>query len=196
MNPKELNAYFWENRYMEGSTNWDMGTPSPPLIEYCQSLPDKNIRILVLGGGKGHDTAWLHRNGFVNTYHLDYAPAALESLRELYPEVPEDRLIEADFFTLEGSYNLLLEQTFYCAIDPNLRDSYAKQTASLLKQGGTLAGVLFNFPLTEEGPPFGGSEEEYRTRLAPYYDIEVLEPCRNSIPPRAGRELFIVAKRR
>jgi thiopurine S-methyltransferase len=64
--------------------------------------------------------------------------------------------------------------------------------ASLLKPNGTLAGLWFKFPLTDdlENPPFGGSKEEYLTYFEPYFTVKTLENAYNSIPPRAGRELF------
>ena len=196
--PESLTGIYWNNRYAEANTPWDLGSPSPPLVAYLQTLtePERSQRMLVLGGGAGHDIAWLHANGFPNAYHVDFAPLALQTLRERYPHVPEDRLLLADFFSLAGPWDLLLEQTFYCALHPSERDRYVQQCAALLRPGGLLAGVWFNFPLTEEGPPFGGSEEEYRNRLAPYFDILKLEPCSTSVKPRLGRELWIEARRR
>jgi thiopurine S-methyltransferase len=56
--------------------------------------------------------------------------------------------------------------------------------------------VLFDFPLSTEGPPFGGSREEYLQRFSPFFELKLLEKCYNSIAPRMGRELFIIAKRK
>ena len=61
---------------------------------------------------------------------------------------------------------------------------------ALLNPNGKIVGLLFDFPLTSDGPPFGGSKEEYIPYFKPLFNIEILERCYNSISPRAGRELF------
>ncbi|MDX1334071.1 MAG: SAM-dependent methyltransferase, partial [Robiginitalea sp.] len=102
-----------------------------------------------------------------------------------------------DFFEFnEGPFDLVLEHTFFCALPPDLRPQYAEKMAGLLKKGGKLAGLLFDFPLTEEGPPFGGSREEYLRLFEPFFEIRILEEARNSIPPRAGRELFFIFEKK
>ena len=63
---------------------------------------------------------------------------------------------------------------------------------NLLKENGKLAGVLFSFPLTEQGPPFGGSKEEYQQLFSDKFLLKTLEPCYNSIKPRENNELFII----
>ena len=98
-------------------------------------------------------------------------------------------LICGDFFEHNRTYDLILEQTLFCAIPPAYRKRYVEKCADLLKQGGKLVGVLFNFPLTEQGPPFGGSKEEYLATFTPYFEIEILEKCTNSEP---GREEFFI----
>jgi len=63
---------------------------------------------------------------------------------------------------------------------------------NLLKENGKLAGVLFSFPLTEQGPPFGGSVEEYQELFSEKFLFKTLESCYNSIKPRENNELFII----
>lgn len=186
---------FWDNRYAEGSAGWDMGTPSPPLMEYCATLPDKDIRILIPGGGSSADAGKLWHEGFTQVFVLDWSAESLKGFLAKYPDFPITHLLNEDFFAHPGKYDLVLEQTFYCALPPSMRDDYVRKMAEILRPGGILAGVLFDFPLTEAGPPFGGSEEEYRQRFSGLFEIRKMERCRNSIPPRAGRELFIELER-
>jgi hypothetical protein len=61
----------------------------------------------------------------------------------------------------------------------------------LLKPSGKLVGLLFNIPLNDDKPPYGGSLEAYRELFPKYFKIEKMEPAYNSIPPRAGNEVFI-----
>lgn len=65
----------------------------------------------------------------------------------------------------------------------------------LLEENGTLAGVLFDFPLTTQGPPFGGSREEYEKLFMVKFKLNTLKRCYNSIKPRKGKELFIIMKK-
>jgi len=51
---------------------------------------------------------------------------------------------------------------------------------------------LFNFPLTDQGPPFGGSLEEYTKTFSKVFDIKIIDRCYNSIPERNSKELFII----
>ena len=67
---------------------------------------------------------------------------------------------------------------------------------SLLSPKGKIVGLLFNFPLTQEGPPFGGSKEEYLTLFSEKFTIKKLEKAYNSIKPRAGRELFFIFEKK
>jgi SAM-dependent methyltransferase len=125
---------------------------------------------------------------------LDFVQEALEKLQENCPTFPKEHLIQADFFTIEGSYDLIIEQTLFCAINPEMRDEYAKQVARLLKKGGKLVGLLFNRSF-EAGPPFGGNVKEYQSIFEPFFQTIEMNPCYNSIPARAGTEVFIQFKK-
>ena len=85
---------------------------------------------------------------------------------------------------------MILEQTFFCAIDPALRERYVNKMHELLSENGFILGVLFNRQF-EGGPPFGGSEEEYRGLFEPYFHFSIFDPCTNSATPRMGTELFV-----
>jgi thiopurine S-methyltransferase len=112
---------------------------------------------------------------------------------ERIPDFPKAQLLCADFFDLKtGDFDFIVEQTFFCALDPELRNAYAHKVRSMLRKGGKLVGLLFNFPLTEAGPPFGGSTEEYLHYFEPLFESVYIEPCYNSIKPRLGSELFIL----
>ena len=49
MNSSNLDAEFWENRYRNQETGWDLGTVSPPLKAYIDQLEDKDVAILIPG---------------------------------------------------------------------------------------------------------------------------------------------------
>jgi hypothetical protein len=68
--------------------------------------------------------------------------------------------------------------------------------SSLLSDEGKLVGILFDKEFEKEGPPFGGSKDEYKNIFRKHFRINVLEQCRNSIAPRSGAEIFINLKRK
>jgi SAM-dependent methyltransferase len=188
MNSKEQEAY-WSSRWEAQNTPWDMGSVSPPLTAYLQQLTNKEQHILIPGAGSGYEFSWLWANGFKNTYVLDIASEPLQALEMSIPEA-KSQLLHTDFFAHEGQYDLIVEQTFFCALPPALRPLYAAHMHTLLKPGGKLVGLLFDFPLSEQGPPYGGSYAEYIALFSAHFRIEKLNACYNSIKPRAGRELF------
>lgn len=186
-----LDQTYWESRYQADQTGWDLGAVSPPLKAYADQLTDKDLRILIPGGGSGYEAEYLVENGFTSVTVVDLAPSPLALLRQRVGQTGALRLVEGDFFSHEGPYDLVLEQTFFCAIDPALRLGYVRHVHKLLKSGGKLVGLLFDANFEKSGPPFGGSANEYRRLFEPYFHLDVLETATNSVKPRAGRELFI-----
>ena len=185
----------WSQRYKESNTPWDIGNISTPLKEFIDTLTNKKISILIPGAGNSYEAEYLFNNGFLNVNVVDIALEPLQNLKKRVPNFPSENLFNIDFFEHSGKYDLILEQTFFCALPPENRGDYAKKMATLLKKGGKLAGVLFNFPLTKEGPPFGGHKEEYEEYFKKDFIIEKLEICTNSIAPRRGRELFFIFRK-
>jgi len=192
----ELDKDFWNNRYVGNQIGWDIGYPSTPLKEFIDTLEDKSIRILIPGCGNAYEAEYLHQLGFENVFVIDLAPLALEGFSKRVSEFPKDHLILGNFFEHEAEYDLILEQTFFCALNPELRSDYAKKMSELLAPKGKLAGVMFNFPLTEKGPPFGGSIAEYHGYFENYFEAISLKPCENSIKPRQGSELWVELRKK
>lgn len=192
----QLDKSFWSKRYKERDTGWDIGYVSTPIKEYVDQLTDKTINILIPGAGNSYEAEYLFNTGFKNVFVLDIAEEALKNLKIRNPEFPENQLILGDFFDHSGKYDLILEQTFFCALNPKLRSAYCKKMSELLNKDGVLVGVLFNIPLFEDHPPFGGNQRTYESIFNEFLDLLKMESCYNSIPPRAGNELFFVAKKK
>ncbi len=188
---------YWTNRYHTCQTQWDAGGITTPLKAYFDNFEDKEARILIPGGGNGHEAAYLHEQGFKNIFLLDFSAVPLQNFQQRFPHFPTDHLLEQDFFSLADTFDVVVEQTFFCALHPDQRPAYARQMARILKPGGHLTGLLFEMPFTaESGPPFGGNREEYLRYFTPYFEILKLEPCYNSIKPRQGKELWMDLVRR
>jgi thiopurine S-methyltransferase len=186
-----LDQTYWNQRYLENNTPWDAGEPTTPIKNYVDSLDDHDIKILIPGAGNGHEARYLFEKGFTNVWVCDWAEEALSRFSESLPEFPKSQLLNIDFFKISQQFDLIIEQTFLSALPPGLRESYVEKTAALLQVGGRLVGLLFANPFSFEGPPFGGTNEEYLQLFSPKFEIEKLEMCYNSIPPRKDQELFI-----
>lgn len=189
-----MSGQYWSDRYRQNRTGWDIGYPSPPLAKYLDQLDDKTLRILIPGAGNAYEAEYAWRQGFRNVHALDIAPEPLAALAERVPELPTDHLIQDNFFDHQGQYDLVLEQTFFCALPPTaeMRQRYARKMHDLLRPGGKLVGLWFDLPeIGAPGePPYGGTRAEYLGYFRPYFDVLVLETATNSIKPRAGNELF------
>lgn len=188
-----LNEQFWDDRYRRQLTGWDIGYPSTPLLEFIDQLSNKNLRILIPGCGNAYEANYLLEQGFTNITLLDISAELVARLKHKLNS-PAIRILHGDFFQHNGEYDLVLEQTFFCALDPGLRMNYVQKMYSLLAPGGRLAGVLFDRQF-EGGPPFGGSRIEYEELFTKLFGQIKMELCYNSIPPRKGTELFFIAQK-
>lgn len=187
---------YWESKYSDETTGWDIGYASTPLVDYFKQLTNNNLKILIPGGGNCYEAEYLFEQGFENIFVIDIAEQPLKNLKTRFPNFPDNHLIHDDFFNHKGKYDLIVEQTFFCALDSFLRQKYVDKMQDLLEENGKLAGLLFDFELTEVGPPFGGSEAEYLQLFSEKFTIKKLERCYNSIQPRAGRELFFIFEKK
>ncbi|QNR24268.1 methyltransferase domain-containing protein [Croceimicrobium hydrocarbonivorans] len=186
----KLDQAYWEQCYVNHQSPWDMGSASTPLISYLEKQ-NRDASIFIPGAGRAWEVDWMLEQGFTDITVIDLSSTALQEAMERIPHSDQVKWIEGNFFEHIGHYDLIMEQTFFCALDPQLRPDYALKMKSLLKEGGKLFGLLFNFPLSTEGPPFGGSKAEYLNLFQSQFKIHHLEICYNSIKPRAGREFFL-----
>ena len=190
-----LNKEYWENRYENNDAIWDIGHVSTPLKEYIDQLENKKIKILIPGAGNAYELDYLIEKGFQNVFVIDYAQQPIEAIIKRNKDLAK-HLICDDFFNHSEKYDLIIEQTFFCALQPNLRKNYVTKMYDLLSEKGKISGLLFDFPLTEVGPPFGGSQEEYVNLFSEKFKLKILELAYNSIKPRANKELFFTFEKK
>lgn len=191
-----LRKNYWKNRYKNKNTTWDIGYPSPAIITYAKQLTNKQLKILIPGCGNSYEAEYLHHNGFTNLYVLDIAKEPLQNFLKRCPTFPSKNLINEDFFTHNSTYDLILEQTFFCSLLPELRKKYVLKMHNLLKEKGKLAGLLFNKTFDKKGPPFGGDILQYKELFNTNFTIKSLKKCYNSIKPRQENELFFIFEKK
>ncbi len=202
MTETDLSPDAWNQRYERGDTPWDLSGPTPEFKRLLEEnkLPPKG-RVLVPGGGRGHD-AILFAEKKYEVDLVDFAPQALEAaLIEASRHKMTVFAYRQNFFDLPqlpyhaGSYDIMLEYTFFCAIDPKLRPAYAAAAAALLKPGGLLVGLFFPLSSDKAGPPYVVAEAEVRELFSPYFDVEILKP-ELSVKARSGREFLGMFKKK
>ena len=192
----QLGQSFWDKQYESNSTGWDLGEVSPPIKTYIDQLTNKNLSILIPGCGNTYEADYLLQQNFTNVTVIDIALTLVEKLKTKYATNPNIHIILGDFFAHQGQYDLIVEQTFFCALNPSLRESYVKKMSELLAPNGKLMGVLFDRTFEKEGPPFGGNQEEYKKLLEANFDFIHFMPCYNSYHKRANTELFVLIKKK
>ncbi|MBK8611269.1 MAG: methyltransferase domain-containing protein [Chitinophagaceae bacterium] len=191
-----LGETYWNNQYEAKATGWDLGEVSPPLKTYIDQLTKKDLRILIPGCGNTYEADYLLQQGFTNITVIDIAPILVAELKEKYLGNPNINIIGGDFFEHKAEYDLVLEQTFFCAINPPLRKDYVAKMNELLATGGKLVGVLFDREFEHQGPPFGGCKCQYEPMFTMSFDLKTFELCHNSFVKRKDTELFIILQKK
>jgi 2-polyprenyl-3-methyl-5-hydroxy-6-metoxy-1,4-benzoquinol methylase len=192
----DLSPSDWNERYQRGDTPWDLSGPTPEFQRLLDEglLPPKG-KVLVPGGGRGHDAILFAERGF-EVDLVDFAPDALRAaLEEASRHKAAVYAYCQNFFDLpslgyhQNSYDIVLEYTFFCAIDPAQRARYVKTVASLLKPKGWLVGLFFPLTIDKPGPPFQVSEAEVRELFGREFELTIEKP-KKSVKPREGREFL------
>ena len=189
-----LDESYWDARYKNNTAAWDIGYVSPPMKTYIDSLTNKELEILIPGCGNTYEAEYLLQQGFHHVTVIDIAPTLVEKLQLKFAGNPNIHIVLGDFFTHAGQYDLILEQTFFCALPPAMRPRYVAKMHRLLKDDATLAGVLFNRSFVD-GPPFGGNQQEYEALFNSAFNSVSMQPCDHSIAPRANSELVFKCRK-
>lgn len=192
------NNDFWETRYVEGNTGWDIGQPAPPFVDLMLG-PDapQAGSMIVPGCGRGHDALFFAKHGFSVT-GVDFASSALADARSAATiEKVKVDFIQQDIFTLDKSYNnkfeYVLEHTCFAAIPPQRRPEYVQLVKRLLRPDGLYIAIFFTHG-KPGGPPFNTTVEEIRDLFSPHFTIERQGPPAHSTEQRAGQELFALMR--
>lgn len=182
---------FWNERWLNNQTGWDIGYASPAIVDYMRTYPDRNARILIPGCGNAYEAQALVEMGFTNITLIDISPIAIENIKNRYKSFPQIRVWCHDFFKIDETFDLVLEQTFFCAIPKSWRANYVQKMNEILAPNGKVAGLMFHVEFEKEGPPFGGSIHEYQQLFSSAFHVLKMEHTEKSIQPRMGSELFV-----
>lgn len=198
----DLSAAAWDERYKNKDTPWDLSGPTPEFARLAKEGFFRKGRVLIPGGGRGHDAILLSKLKNISVDLVDFSPTALTmALEQCSLAKTAIHAYNQDFFELgnlpyhKNSYDYFLEYTFFCAIDPTLRAAYVETAAKLLKPGAKFVGLFFPLTTDKVGPPFLVSKEEIEKLFRPYFEFSLEEP-KESVKARAGRELLFIGTRK
>jgi len=189
-----LDQTYWDNQYQANAIGWDLGQISPPIKTYIDTIENKDAKILIPGCGNTYEAEYIIQQGFTNVTVIDIAPTLVENLKKKFANNNNITVVLGDFFDHTGNYDFIIEQTFFCALPPTMRQKYVWKMHQLLKDGGKLIGLLFNREF-EISPPFGGSLAVYEQLFYEAFIFNTISLAVNSIPSRANTELFFESQK-
>jgi SAM-dependent methyltransferase len=190
-----LTPDFWEGRYQEGTTRWDLGQPAPPFVTLLDAADaPKPGRIAVLGAGRGHDALLFADRGF-DVVGFDFAPSAIEAaIATAQARGLSAQFLQRDIFDLPAEFahqfDYVLEHTCYCAILPEQREDYVHLVRSILRPHGELIALFWAHD-RPGGPPFGTSPDEILQRFSPAFEVVSIGQPTNSIESRKNEEYLV-----
>ncbi len=198
MTPEELDAEQWNARWARADTPWDMRRPSPPLAHWLArgELP-AGRRVFVPGCGSGHEVRLLAAAGF-ECVGADFAADAAAAARQTIAGVWGATIIEVDVLapaSVDAPFDWIFDQTFFCALHPDLRPRYAPALRRWLAPGGELWAIVLRTENTDR-PPFDVTPEAYSELLrgAAFEIVETRALQAESHPARRGRETLVRAR--
>ena len=185
----------WQRHYDEDDLGWDLGHVAPPFVDLLESNAIMPCKTLVPGCGRGHEVIFLAENGFDLTA-VDYSIGAVNHLNSVILERKLNiKVLNLDFFELDSThdclYDLLIEQTFFCAISPSQRPLYVETVARILKKGGMIAGLFYHTG-QEGGPPFNTTRQDIIKYFSGSFEIRELTQAKNSAEKRKDKEWLAI----
>lgn len=196
MHDAALQPAFWDQRYAADRTPWDFGGVPAALREFLATSPGHGGgRVLIPGCGTGYEIEAFARAGYAVTA-IDFSAPAVERARIRFGHLNQT-ILHGDFFALRlapGSFDLVYERTFLCALPPERWPAIAAQCARMLRSGGCHVG-FFYFGDKEDGPPFGLAPRDDARLFAEEFSLLVDQPVQDSLPLFAGKERWQVRRR-
>jgi len=191
---------YWESIYLEDDAGWDLNGVTPVFHHLSNSLEVGSV--CIVGCGRGYDAVHFAKKGFQVTA-VDFAPTAIADVSRLAREESVMlSTVQDDIFELpnvfQEEFDYVIEQTCFCAIQPERRKEYESMVKSILKPDGRLVGLWFPLDKTMEegGPPWGTTIHEVKSIFNQGWNIEKEEFPDQSVEPRKGREKLIIFKKK
>ena len=194
------NPQYWERCYQSGEMGWDLGEATPIFDNWIENYRTA-LNICVLGAGNGWDAINFAQRGHAVTA-VDFAESAVKNMQDTAKQNNlEIDIRHMNIFDLKEIYtnyfDVVLEYTCFCAINPSKRRDYLDMARHILKSQGELVGLLFPIDKAPEdgGPPFAVQLEPTIKLISEYFFLIKREIPSLSIKPRLGREVFVIFRK-
>jgi SAM-dependent methyltransferase len=187
---------FWNQKYKLNDIGWDLGGPTPFFSSWIETQKPSQ-HICILGAGNGYDALHFCSKGHIVSA-VDFAKLPVQCMKQVAKEKDLTlNVIQEDIFNLpksyKSSYDIVVEQTCFCAINPTRRSEYIDVVFNILKPGGKFVGFLFpiNKKEDEGGPPFAVQLEKTLPLFESKFELVSKHFPDESILPRKGNEIFV-----
>ena len=189
----------WERHYDADDLRWDIGEVAPPFVRLWEERKVSPCKAIIPGCGRGHEAIFLAERGFQITA-VDYTRGAVDLLDNALTTMtlPGD-VMHQNFFELgqesNNSFGLMLGHTFFCAINPDMRQKYVETAGRILISGALLIGLFYETG-EKGGPPFNTEKKDIEEYFSEQFEIEVLAITSHSAEQRKGKEWLAILKRK
>ena len=133
---------------------------------------------------------------------VDFAASAVKNMQNSAKQNKLDIDIRhMDIFDLnkvyDSHFDVVLEYTCFCAIEPIKRRDYMEMVQYILKTKGELVGLLFPLDkdVSDGGPPFAVQLEPTIKLISDYLYLIKQQISSLSVKSRAGREVFVIFRK-
>src|SRR5450830_783091 len=193
-NRDPLSPAFWDERFEKQFTPWDQGGVPSRLRRFVAGSPAP-LRCLIPGCGSAYELVFMLDYGWDATA-IDFSAAAVAAARA-FVGARAGQVVQADFFAWQPAVplDLIYERAFLCAMPRAMWPQVAARWAQLLAPGAMLAGYFF-FDDNATGPPFGISRAQLEQLLHADFACVTDDAVSDSIPVFAGKERWMVWRRR
>jgi len=181
----------WRNGIPPGLF-FDAARCEPALVDLVEAAvpPLPTGLALVPGCGRGYAVEALAAAGSRFAVGLELSPTGASVARDYLEGNAWTAILTVDFFTGnlgEGTFDLIYDCTFLCAINPDMRRAWADRMHCLLAPGGELVIDIFPIGTHTTGPPFAMCEELVRGLLEPLgFVCTLLEPPKELARPKTS----------
>lgn len=199
-----LSAY-WSDRYLTGTAQWDLGAETAVfracieqgILPVQANTANRTPQVWLPGCGYGHDAILFAQAG----YHVtasDFAPEPLAYLKDMaWHKHCDITIVHEDIFHVlpkyRGMFDMVVEYTCFCAIDPMRRAEYVRILSESVKHGGAVVALLFPTDNSVPAPPYPVDIESTLLLFAEY-DLFCSYRAlpETSHPRRKGREELVM----
>jgi thiopurine S-methyltransferase len=193
---------FWAERWADGRIGFHQPKPHDFLARYADRLRPATAVYVPLCG-KSLDLLWLAGN-VAPVVGTEFVGSAVESFFEEHEDAPvvvdippfrvhrgvklaNVALFEGDAFALtpavisaalggSGNVDAVYDRAALVALDPPTRDRYVAGLIGLLKGGGKILLVVFDYDASKlDGPPWAVGPGEVERLFGPHGTVELLE---------------------